>query len=67
MNKAEQVAQMAAARSPFSVSALKRLMTREISTDLERALSLEERVTIAAFDTDEARARSANFPTQKRR
>lgn len=66
MKKAEEVALMAASRSPFSVAALKRLMTREISTDLERALSLEERVTIAAFETDEARARSANFPTKKR-
>ncbi|MAM72420.1 enoyl-CoA hydratase/isomerase family protein [uncultured Tistrella sp.] len=66
MAKALSVARTAASRSPFSVSALKRLMTREISPGLERALSAEERVTIAAFGTGEARARSANFPVGKK-
>lgn len=67
LEKAEAVAQMAAARSPFSVTALKRLLTREISPDLERSLALEERVTIAAFETEEAKARSANFPVRQRK
>ena len=65
MAKAEEVARQASARSPFSVAGIKRLLTREISPDLERALSLEERVTIAAFETEEAKARSANFPTRR--
>lgn len=65
LKKAEEVAAMASARSPFSVSALKRMLTRDISPNLERALSLEEEITIEAFDTEEAKARSANFPTRK--
>lgn len=67
LKKAEEVAYVGASRSPFSVSALKRMLTHEISPNLERALVIEERVTIAAFETEEARHRSANFPTRKAR
>lgn len=63
--KAGQVAAAAAAKSPFSVSRLKRLMTRGISGDLARALQLESEITIEAFGTQEARDRSANFPVGK--
>lgn len=63
--KAEEVAALTASRSPFSLSSLKKLMTRGNSPDLGRALMLEEEITIAAFETDEARARSAKFPVKK--
>lgn len=64
MAKALEVAGIAAAKSPFSVSRLKRLLTRDISGGLGRALDLEETITIKAFKTPEARARSSNFPTK---
>ena len=62
MERAIDVANRAAAKSAFSTGALKRLMTRGISADLGRALDLEEEITIASFATEEARARSENFP-----
>lgn len=64
--RAMAVAEAAAGKSPFSISRLKRLMTRGISGDLGRALDLEGEITIEAFGTDEARARSANFPVNKK-
>jgi len=63
--KARTVAELAASKSPFSVSALKRLVTSGISADLGRALHLEEIVTVESFKTAEARARSAQFPTNQ--
>jgi enoyl-CoA hydratase/carnithine racemase len=63
-SKALEIAAKAAAKSPFSLSRLKRLMTRGISPDLGRALDLEEEVTIESFKTTEARLRSANFPVK---
>ena len=65
MDKAYSVAGQAASKSPYSVSRLKRLLTRGISGDLDHALELEEEVTVAAFKTDEAKERSKNFPTRK--
>ena len=65
LTKAREVAETVASKSPFSVSSLKRLMTRGISADLSRALELEGEITIAAFKTDEAKARSQNFPTKQ--
>lgn len=62
--KALEVATVAAGKSPFSLSRLKRLMTRGISPYLGRALDLEEHITIESFKTAEARARSANFPVK---
>ncbi|MGO4560068.1 enoyl-CoA hydratase/isomerase family protein [Mesorhizobium sp. 2RAF21] len=65
MTKATAVAELAASKSPFSVSALKRLLTSGISPDLGRALHLEEVITIESFKTAEARERSKQFPTNK--
>ena len=62
--KALEVATVAAGKSPFSLSRLKRLVTRGISSDLGRALDLEEDITIKSFKTAEARERSANFPVK---
>lgn len=63
--KAKAVAEAVATKSSFSVSTLKKLMTRGVSGHLGRALDLECEATIAAFKTDEARARSSGFPTKK--
>ena len=65
IHTAQSIAETAASKSQFSISTLKRLMTRGISADLGRALDLETEATIAAFKTEDAHARSKNFPTKK--
>ncbi|MEQ8934141.1 MAG: enoyl-CoA hydratase/isomerase family protein [Silicimonas sp.] len=62
--KAEEVARLAASKSPFSVGHLKKLLTQDLTDGFQNALTLEEDITITAFQTDEAKARSANFPTR---
>ena len=66
LSKAYTVAEAVASKSPFSVAALKRLLTREISPNLSRSLELETEITVATFKSDEARKRSEKFPTQRR-
>jgi hypothetical protein len=41
------------------------MSTREIFPNLERALAIAERITIAAFEADEAKRRLANFPIRR--
>jgi len=64
--KAMEVAELVASKGRFSTASLKQMLTTGISGDLVRALDLEEKVTISAFETDEAMERSANFPINKK-
>lgn len=63
--KAEDVARLVASKSPFSVGHLKKLLTLDLTDGFKTALSLEEDITITAFQTEEAKTRSANFPMRK--
>ena len=55
--KAMSVAALAIKKSATSIAQLKRLLTRTLSGDLGRALELEQEVTVASFETDEAAER----------
>ena len=59
--KAMAVADVVKTKSATSVARLKQLLTRSLSGDLGRALELEQEVTIAAFETDEAAERVKAF------
>ena len=65
MPKAMSVAKLACAKSQRSVAALKQLLTRSLSADLDRALELETELTVAAFHSDEAALRVKSFPSAK--
>ena len=61
MAKALAVANTVAGKSAHSVGALKRLLTRELTTTLERALELEQAITIDTFARAEAAERVKAF------
>jgi enoyl-CoA hydratase/carnithine racemase len=65
MDRALEVARAAAARSPASVAALKQLMTRGLRGDLDRALELEQAITIERFESEEAAQRVKGFTTRR--
>ncbi len=56
-----ELAQAVAAKSPTSVAALKRTLTRGLDGRLDRALELEEEITIATFATPDAADRVRGF------
>ncbi|MEQ8934137.1 MAG: enoyl-CoA hydratase/isomerase family protein [Silicimonas sp.] len=55
--KGEEVAHLAGSKSPFSVGHLKKLLTQVLTDGFQNALTLEEDITITAFQTEEAKAR----------
>ena len=63
--KALEVARLAASKSSTSVSALKKLLTRDLSPNLGRAFELEREITIAMFERDEAAERVKAFTERK--
>ena len=65
MATATALAEKVAEKSMYSVGRLKKLLTRDLSSQFERAMLLEEENTIACFGRSEAAERVAEFSKRK--
>lgn len=63
--KAMAVAEQVAGKSQFSTSRLKRVLTRELSGQLARAIEIEAAITMEAFARSEAAERVTRFTKRK--
>lgn len=61
LGEAMRLAEIAASKSQFSVSNLKRLVTQQLHDQFRKALALEHAITIEAFKTPDAAERVQQF------